>query len=106
MIKNRSSALINVQSMRYLALGEATSFLALLLATYIKHSADAPTGVEILGPIHGVLFVAYVLMALSIRPRAGWSNRVTVGVLLGAIVPFGGYAVDRWLTRSTPTKTA
>lgn len=52
--------------MRRVALAEATSFLALLVATLVKYSADAPVGVQILGPTHGALFVAYVLMALSV----------------------------------------
>ncbi len=85
--------------MRYVALVEATSFLALLVATYIKYQDDAPRGVQILGPIHGVLFIAYVLIAISVRRRAHWSNRATLGVLVGAVLPFGGYVVDRWLTR-------
>jgi integral membrane protein len=83
--------------MRVVALLEATSFLALLVATYIKYSDDSPGGVEVLGPIHGVLFLAYVFLALSVRPRVGWSNRTTLLVLLGAVLPFGGYVVDRRL---------
>jgi integral membrane protein len=83
--------------MRIVALLEATSFLALLVATYIKYSDDAPGGVEILGPIHGVLFLAYVFLALTLRASAGWSNPTTLLVLLGAVLPFGGYVVDRWL---------
>ncbi|MFP5361567.1 MAG: DUF3817 domain-containing protein [Thermoleophilia bacterium] len=98
--------MISLKSMRYIALTEATTFLALLAATYIKYSADAPAGVEILGPIHGALFVAYVLIALNLRPQVGWSTKTTLGVLLGAVVPFGGYVVDRWLTSHTPTTPA
>ena len=83
--------------MRIVALLEATSFLALLVATYIKYSNDAPGGVQILGPIHGALFLAYMFLALNLRASAGWSNRTTLLVLLGAVLPFGGFAVDRWL---------
>jgi len=97
---------ISLKSMRCVALAEATSFLALLVATYVKYSADAPAGVAILGPIHGALFVAYVLLAFNLRPRLGWSTRTTAGVLLGAVVPFGGFVVDRWLASRTPTKPA
>ena len=86
--------------MRCVALVEATSFLALLVATYVKYNDDAPTGVQILGPIHGVLFIAYVFVAINIRLRGGWSNPVTLAVLLAAVVPFGGFVVDRWLVRS------
>ena len=79
---------------RYVAIIEATSFLALLVATYVKYQHDSPGGVEILGPIHGALFIAYVLVALYARTVAGWNAWTTALVLIGAVVPFGGYVVD------------
>ncbi len=87
------------RSFRVTAVAEATTFLALLAATYVKYVHDEPIGVQILGPLHGMLFLGYVLLALSLAPRAGWSVRTTIVVLFGAVVPFGGYAVDRWLAR-------
>ena len=57
--------------MRYIALAEATSFIALLIASVIKRTGGSELGVQILGPIHGVLFIAYVVIALNLRPRAG-----------------------------------
>jgi integral membrane protein len=85
--------------MRYIALAEATSFIALLIASAVKRTGGGELGVQILGPIHGLLFIAYVVIALSLRPRVGWSGRTTFWVLVGAVVPFGGYAVDWWLLR-------
>lgn len=87
---------------RLIALAEASSFLALLVASYLKHTDGGATGVTVLGPIHGALFIAYVLAALNLRPRAGWSNRTTGLILLGAVLPFGGYVVDVWLARRPP----
>ncbi len=87
------------RTFRITALAEATSFLALLVATYVKYGHDQPAGVQILGPLHGALFIAYVLLALNLAARAGWGVRTTLLVLVGAIVPFGGYVVDRWLAR-------
>lgn len=87
---------------RFIALAEASSFLALLVATYVKYTDGGATGVSILGPIHGALFLAYVIVALNLRPRAGWSPATTLLILLGAVVPFGGYAVDYWLARQPP----
>jgi integral membrane protein len=84
---------------RITALVEATCFLALLAATYVKYAHDEAIGVEILGPVHGLLFVAYVLLALKLAQQEGWSLRTTAMVLLGAVLPFGGYVVDRWLAR-------
>lgn len=85
--------------MRYVALTEATSFLALLVASFVKRTGGGELGVEILGPIHGALFIAYVVLALNLRPKLGWSGKATFWVLVGAVVPFGGYVVDWWLLR-------
>ncbi len=89
-------------ALRYIALAEASSFLALLVAAYLKRQGQGELGVEILGPIHGALFIAYVLLSVIVRSHARWSTRATIGILLGAIVPFGGYVVDRWLARNLP----
>jgi integral membrane protein len=94
--------LSSIRTFRYVALAEATSFLALLVATYVKHAQDSSQGVQILGPIHGILFLAYVLIALMVREPARWSTRTTLGVLVAAVLPFGGFVVDRWLARTQP----
>ncbi|MEJ7818020.1 MAG: DUF3817 domain-containing protein [Thermoleophilaceae bacterium] len=88
-----------LRPLRLVAVAEATSFLALLVATYVKHAHDAPIGVSILGPIHGALFVAYVVLALMVFKPAGWSLATGIGVLVGAVVPFGGFVVDRKVLR-------
>ena len=90
---------MNLRTFRYVALAEATSFLALLVATVVKHSDGGETGVSILGPIHGVLFLAYVFLVFAIRGEERWSIKVTCWILLGAVLPFGGYVVDWWLLR-------
>lgn len=84
-----------LKTFRNVALLEAASFLLLLVATVVKHSADFELGVKILGPIHGALFVLYCALALLVRPVVGWNFWKTVGVLAGAVLPFGGFVVDR-----------
>ena len=93
----------SLKTFRIVALLEATSFLMLLVASVLKRTADADILVTILGPIHGVLFIAYVLIALGVRPEQGWDMRTTLLILLGAVLPFGGYVVDRWLGRREPS---
>lgn len=90
---------MNLRTFRYVALAEATSFLALLVAAVVKRTDGGETGVQILGPIHGALFIAYVWIAFAIRNEAGWSPRTTFWILLGAVLPFGGYVVDWWISR-------
>ncbi len=84
--------LFTIKTFRFVALAEATSFLVLLTCSFA-----ARDGVPIMGPIHGLLFLAYVAIALVIREAAGWTAKETVLVLVGAVLPFGGFVVDRWL---------
>ena len=89
-----------IPNLRRVALAEASSFLLLLVATIVKYSSDEPIGVKILGPIHGLLFLAYVFLAVMLAKPQGWTTRQLVLILLGAVIPFGGYVVDRWLARN------
>ncbi|MEZ5076306.1 MAG: DUF3817 domain-containing protein [Solirubrobacterales bacterium] len=93
-----------MRAFRYIAFAEATTFLALLVAAVIKRTDGNEIGVKVLGPIHGLLFIAYVAMALRLREDAGWSWKTTGWILLGAVLPFGGYVVDWWLLRERPDR--
>lgn len=86
---------MSIHNFRYVALAEATSWLLLIIATGWKYGADGPDLAPILGPIHGLLFLAYVFMALSLREDAGWEGSTTLGVLVASIIPFGGFVVER-----------
>jgi integral membrane protein len=92
---------MTIRNFRYLALTEATSFLILLVFSAIKNTGGSEVGVQILGPIHGLLFIGYIAMAFGLRAPAGWSNKVTVWIVVGAVLPFGGFVVDRWLGKRT-----
>ncbi|MDT4922398.1 MAG: hypothetical protein QOG01_111 [Pseudonocardiales bacterium] len=84
-----------VRALRIVAVAEAVSWLLLIVATIVKYSADAPLGVHIMGPVHGVLFLAYVGLALDVRSRLGWDARTSLIVLADAIIPGGGFVVAR-----------
>lgn len=86
---------MSIQNFRYVALAEATSWLVLVIVTVLKYGADGPDLAPVIGPIHGVLFLAYVFMALSLREDAGWDGRTTLGVLVASVIPFGGFVVER-----------
>jgi integral membrane protein len=90
---------VTLRNFRYVALVEATTFLALLVASVVKNTGGGETGVQILGPIHGLLFIAYVVFALNLRSELAWTNKQTFWILVGAVLPFGGYVVDWWLAR-------
>jgi integral membrane protein len=81
------------RALRLVAVAEAISWLALIVATIVKYSASAPLGVQILGPIHGVLFLAYVALTFEVRRQTKWDQRTTLIVLADAILPGGGFIV-------------
>ncbi|MGI8801363.1 MAG: DUF3817 domain-containing protein [Solirubrobacteraceae bacterium] len=95
--------MITIRTLRYVALAEATSYLALLVAAGFKEGASSSTGssvVSVLGPVHGVIFLAYVFLTIALRPTQKWTTSTTVYILLGAVIPFGGYYVDWWLKKN------
>jgi len=88
----------SVRVFRIVSLVEATSFLLLLVASVLKRAADFPEGVTVLGPIHGVLVIAYVGLAFLTRPQTGWSNGRLVLALGAAVLPVAPFFVERkWL---------
>ncbi len=95
--------MITIRNLRLVALTEATTFLALLVATYFKvgeNTAGGKTAVSILGPIHGVFFLIYVFLTIMLRTDQRWRPATTVLILIGAVIPFGGYYVDWWLRKN------
>ncbi|MDT4891661.1 MAG: hypothetical protein QOE97_696 [Pseudonocardiales bacterium] len=80
---------------RGVAIAEALSWLALIVATVVKYAAGNAGGVHVLGPIHGVLFLGYVLLALDVRRRVGWDTRTTLLVLAESVLPGGGFVAAR-----------
>lgn len=88
------------QALRIVAIAEATSFLALLVATIIRRTGGGADGVHLLGPLHGFLFLAFVALILIERTPQHWSNRTTFWLLVASVIPFGGYVAEWWLGRS------
>ncbi|RZQ64480.1 DUF3817 domain-containing protein [Amycolatopsis suaedae] len=86
---------------RLLALAEAVSWAGLLIGMFFKYVVIGnEIGVKIFGPIHGVVFVAYVIAALLVRASLRWDARTTVLALVASIPPFGTVLFERWATRT------
>ncbi len=91
---------------RPVALAEAVSYLALLVATFVKRGLDGPDVVSVLGPIHGILFLVYVLLTLLVREEQAWTGWQTVLVLVASALPFGAFVVNsRMVKEPAPANT-
>lgn len=85
--------------LRLISVLEGTSYLVLLLIS--RWVLDWHAGVAVLGPIHGILFVTYLLAVLDLRKRTGWDNATLAKLAAAAVIPFATYFVERWLRTQT-----
>lgn len=84
--------------LRRVSIVEALSFLILLAATVVKRTGGTELGVEVLGPIHGILFIAYALLIIVHHRLLNWSLWKVLGAIFLGAVPLGGFFVERrWL---------
>lgn len=83
--------------LRLVALLEGFSLLLLVgVAVPAKHLYGNPALVQALGPVHGALFVLFVLTTLSVGVEQQWQFRTTTWkVLLACLIPFGTFYIDR-----------
>jgi integral membrane protein len=79
--------------------------LLVLVAVPLKYLADSPTMVEIVGPVHGFLYLAYLVTALNLAFQARWSAVRTVLVMLAGTVPFLTFVAERKVTREVASAT-
>jgi integral membrane protein len=82
---------------RGVAVVEAVSYLILLAASVAKHAFGNGGGVAVLGPVHGTIFLVYLLLALNIREQLRWTWGTVGVVAVMAAVPFGAIYVERRL---------
>jgi len=90
--------------LRLLALFEGISLLVLLfIAVPLKYFYNNPSFVKSIGPVHGALFVLFVLNALSAGVEQKWKFRDTTWKVLAAcIIPFGTFYIDYKILREIP----
>ena len=70
-----------VRALRVVAVLEGLSFVALLLLGSLLSRVSEVDLVPVLGPLHGVLFVALVVLVLAAQPWLRWGALFTLLVL-------------------------
>lgn len=77
------------QLFRLIAFAEACSWLGLLIGMYVKYVPEtSELGVQIFGPIHGTIFIAYLFATLAARSAFGWSLTTTFWAAVASVPPF------------------
>ena len=86
---------------RVVAVAEALSWVGLLIGMYVKYVPETTElGVQIFGPIHGGIFLAYVLVTVVAARVLRWPAGTTLLALVASIPPLASVVFERWATRT------
>lgn len=70
----------------------------ILVAMPLKYFADAPGLVAVIAPVHGFLYMVYLVVTFDLSMRAKWPLSRTVLLLLAGTVPVLSFVAERWAT--------
>lgn len=80
---------------RILTFLEGTSnVILLIIAVPLKYIFGIEVLVKLVGIPHGLLFIAYCIMAIVLKNDYKWDYLTLTKVLLASIIPFGTFWVD------------
>ena len=81
---------------------EGISLLFLFfVAMPMKYMAGNPSLIRPAGMAHGVLFIAYIIIAFLLKEEKDWSFKKYLIVAVASIIPFGTFYIE-WKYLKTP----
>lgn len=83
---------------KYTAISEGVSYLVLLFNMLFIKPSNMDLYKTLLFPIgmaHGVLFIAYVILAILIKKEQNWSWKDFFAVQLASFIPFGTFYIEK-----------
>ncbi|WP_197676200.1 DUF3817 domain-containing protein [Nakamurella panacisegetis] len=75
------------------------ALIVLCIAIVLRYGFGVDQAVAIWGPIHGVLYIGYVLLAFDLAYKDRWSLVGTLGVLLAGVIPGVSFVAERIVHR-------
>ena len=92
---------MNGALIRYRVMAWVVGVMLLLVvaATLVKYVGDDPQWIERVGPVHGFLYVVYLVVTIDLAFRARWSAMKTVGVCLAGTIPFLSFVAERRISQ-------
>ena len=92
-----------IQLYRKTALIEGVSYLILLfIAMPLKYFFNIPEAVKYFGWIHGILFLAFFVCLVIASLKYRWSLIRIALYLLGSVLPFVPFLLDKKLEQEYP----
>jgi integral membrane protein len=89
------------RAFKAVAIAEACSWAGLLVGMFFKYVAVGnEIGVKVFGPIHGALFVAYLVITVVAARRLRWDVRTLLLALVASVPPLFTLWFERWAERT------
>lgn len=88
--------------LRLIGFLEGISLLVLIfVAVPMKHIYQNPELSKLLGPVHGAIFILFVLNTMSVGIEQNWKFKNTTWKLLVAcFIPFGTFYIDHTILKN------
>jgi integral membrane protein len=85
---------------RVLANVVGVALVLLVVGMILKYTPiDSPTMAGIVAPVHGALYMIYLVTAFDLWRRTGWPVGKMVGMVLAGVVPFMTFVIERKVVR-------
>jgi integral membrane protein len=88
-----------LRRLRLVSAPEAVSFLLLLVCSVLKRTTDF-NAVPVMGSVHGLLFILYVVFWLDAWNRTKWPLGTAALYFVFSVLPTGGFFAERKLKRA------
>lgn len=90
----------SVANLRLIGIAEGISFLLLLgVGMPLKYYAGIPMAVRVMGSLHGLLFVLFLIALSYAGSKRDWAPQTSLSFLVASVLPFGFLMVDGRLKR-------
>ncbi|MFB7663047.1 DUF3817 domain-containing protein [Kitasatospora sp. NPDC056138] len=87
-----------VHRLRLVSGPEGLSFLLLLVCSVLKRTTSF-NAVPVMGMVHGVLFILYVVFLVLAAQQQRWPAKRSALLFVLSVLPTGGFFAERMLAR-------
>ncbi len=101
MTPQSSTATTVARVFRVVAIAEAVSWALLLAGMFVKYVVGTTeVGVQVAGPVHGAVFMAYVVVSVVAWRALRWDVLTGLLAVASSIPPFVTIWFERWAQRA------
>ncbi len=93
----KKSTLVRYRVMAYVV---GVGLLVLVLVGVpLQYAAGKPAVVQVVGPVHGFLYIVYLVTVADLARRFRLGLGKVIALVAAGFVPFLAFVVERWMTR-------